>query len=208
MTKLTDTQARVLLDFALAQVQHLLPDPLPPKPAPGQPGFRGATYNALSVLEAQQGQATNLTAREAARLARLALAHEACDNFPPPETCQKLARRDTGQSRSMRRLACELEILRGRGRCSPRGTTWPLSERACDPHTRKPCSNCLCLRSCNRPYRLAEPGPPIRQLGTGYAGSLPWELGSLCLIQNPEARRRSPEHDISDNEAARSGDYF
>ena len=91
MTKLTDQQARALLDFALTQVQHLLPDPLPPnlehalqELAPGQPGFRGATYNALSVLEAQRGQATNLTAREAARLARLALAHEACDTFPPP----------------------------------------------------------------------------------------------------------------------------
>ena len=89
---MTDPQARALLDFALAQVRHLLPDPLPlnlehalQELAPGQPGFRGATYNALSVLEAQRGQATNLTAREAARLARLALAHEACDNFPPPE---------------------------------------------------------------------------------------------------------------------------
>ena len=89
---LTDQQARVLLDFTLAQVRHLLPDPLPPnlehalqELAPGQPGFRGATYNALSVLEAQRGQATNLTAREAARLARLALAHEACETFPPPE---------------------------------------------------------------------------------------------------------------------------
>ncbi len=92
MTTLTDTQSRALLDFALTQVQHLLPDPLPPslehalqELAPCQPGFRGATYNALSVLEAQRGQATNLAAREAARLARLALAHEACDNFPPPE---------------------------------------------------------------------------------------------------------------------------
>ena len=92
MTTLTDTQSKALLDFALAQVQRLLPDPLPQNLehalqdlAPGQPGFRGATYNALSVLEAQRGQATNLTAREAARLARLALAHEACDNFPPPE---------------------------------------------------------------------------------------------------------------------------
>ena len=85
MTTLTNTQARALLDFALTQVQRLLPDPLPPKLAPGQPGFRGATYNALSVLEAQRGQATNLTAREAARLARLALAHEACETFPPPE---------------------------------------------------------------------------------------------------------------------------
>ena len=88
MTTLTDTQARALLDFALAQVRHLLPDPLPPslqELAPGQPGFRGATYHALSVLEAQRGQATKLAAREAARLARLALAHEACDNFPPPE---------------------------------------------------------------------------------------------------------------------------
>ena len=83
MTKLTDTQSRALLDFALAQVRHLLPDPLPPKLAPGQPGFRGATYNALNVLEAHRGQATNLAARDAARLARLALAHEACDNFPP-----------------------------------------------------------------------------------------------------------------------------
>ena len=89
---LTETQSRALLDFALTQVQHLLPDPLPPnlehalqELAPGQPGFRGAIYNALSVLEAQRGQATNLTAREAARLARLALAHEACDTFPPPE---------------------------------------------------------------------------------------------------------------------------
>ena len=92
MTTLTDSQARALLDFALAQVQHLLPDPLPTtlehalqELAPGQPGFRGATYNALSVLEAQRGQATNLTARDAARLARLALAHASCDNFPPPE---------------------------------------------------------------------------------------------------------------------------
>ncbi len=92
MTTLTDTQSRALLDFALTQVQHLLPDPLPPslehalqELAPGQPGFRGATYNALSVLEAQRGQATNLTAREAASLARLALAHEACDKFPPLE---------------------------------------------------------------------------------------------------------------------------
>ena len=92
MTTLTDTQSRALLDFALAQVRHLLPNPLPPslehalqELAPGQPGFRGATYNALAVLEAQRGQATNLTAREAARLARLALAHEACDKFPPPE---------------------------------------------------------------------------------------------------------------------------
>lgn len=92
MTTLTDQQSRALLDFALTQVQHLLPDPLPPNLehalqdlAPGQPGFRGATYNALSVLEAHRGQATNLTAREAARLARLALAHEACDKFPPPE---------------------------------------------------------------------------------------------------------------------------
>ena len=86
---LTDQQSRYLLDFALTQVRHLLPDPLPPNLeqdlAPGQPGFRGATYNALSVLEAHRGQATNLAAREAARLARLALAHEACDNFPPPE---------------------------------------------------------------------------------------------------------------------------
>ena len=88
---LTDQQSRALLDFALTQVQHLLPDPLPQnlehalqELAPGQPGFRGATYNALCVLEAQRGQATNLTAREAARLARLALAHEACDTFPPP----------------------------------------------------------------------------------------------------------------------------
>ena len=93
MTTLTDPQARALLDFALAQVQHLLPDPLPKslehtlqELAPGQPGFRGATYNALSVLEAQRGQATNLTARDAARLARLALAHASCDNFPPPES--------------------------------------------------------------------------------------------------------------------------
>ena len=92
MTTLTDQQARHLLDFALTQVRHLLPDPLPQSLehalqdlAPGQPGFRGATYNALSVLEAQRGQATNLAAREAARLARLALAHEACDAFPPPE---------------------------------------------------------------------------------------------------------------------------
>lgn len=85
MTTLTDTQSKALLDFALAQVRHLLPDPPPPNLAPGQPSFRGATYNALSVLEAHRGQATNLTAREAARLARLALAHEACDNFPPPE---------------------------------------------------------------------------------------------------------------------------
>ena len=92
MTTLTDPQARALLDFALAQVQHLLPDPLPQnlehtlqELAPGQPGFRGATYNALSVLDAHRGQATNLTAREAARLARLALAHDACDKFPPPE---------------------------------------------------------------------------------------------------------------------------
>ena len=84
MTTLTNQQSRALLDFALTQVRHLLPDPLPPKLAPGQPGFRGATYNALSVLEAQRGQATNLTAREAARLARLALAHEACETFPPP----------------------------------------------------------------------------------------------------------------------------
>ena len=91
MTTLTDTQARALLDFSLTQVQHLLPVPLPKnlehalqELAPGQPGFRGATYNALSVLEAQRGQATNLAAREAARLARLALAHEACDTFPPP----------------------------------------------------------------------------------------------------------------------------
>jgi len=92
MTTLTDPQARALLDFALTQVRHLLPDPLPPNLehtlqdlAPGQPGFRGATYHAMSVLEAQRGQATNLAAREAARLARLALAHEACDKFPPPE---------------------------------------------------------------------------------------------------------------------------
>ena len=92
MTTLTDQQSRALLDFALAQVRHLLPDPLPPnlehalqELAPGQPGFRGATYNALSVLEAHGGQTTNLAAREAARLARLALAHEACDKFPPPE---------------------------------------------------------------------------------------------------------------------------
>ena len=86
---LTDTQARALLDFALTQVQHLLPpnleQDLEQDLAPGQPGFRGATYNALSVLEAQRGQATNLAAREAARLARLALAHEACETFPPPE---------------------------------------------------------------------------------------------------------------------------
>ena len=99
---LTDTQARALLDFALAQVRHLLPVPLPQNLehtlqdlAPGQPGFRGATYNALSVLEAQRGQATNLAARDAARLARLALAHEACDNFPPPENLPEgLAARD------------------------------------------------------------------------------------------------------------------
>lgn len=89
---MTDQQSQALLDFALTQVLHLLPDPMPQnlehalqELAPGQPGFRGATYNALSVLEAQRGQATNLTARDAARLARLALAHEACDNFPPPE---------------------------------------------------------------------------------------------------------------------------
>ena len=92
MTTLTDPQARALLDFTLAQVRHLLPQNLPPnlehalqELAPGQPGFRGATYNALSVLEAQRGQATNLAARDAARLARLALAHDACDKFPPPE---------------------------------------------------------------------------------------------------------------------------
>ncbi len=87
MTTLTSTQARALLDFSLAQVLHLLPDPLPnlQELAPGQPGFRGATYHALSVLEAQRGQATNLAAREAALHARLALAHEACNNFPPPE---------------------------------------------------------------------------------------------------------------------------
>ena len=88
MTTLTDPQARALLDFALAQVQHLLPPNLEQflqELAPGQPGFRGTTYNALSVLEAHRGQATNLTARDAARLARLALAHEACDKFPPPE---------------------------------------------------------------------------------------------------------------------------
>ena len=88
MTTLTDQQSRALLDFALTQVQHLLPQNLLPNLqdlAPGQPGFRGATYTALSVLEAQRGQATNLTAREAARLARLALAHDACDKFPPPE---------------------------------------------------------------------------------------------------------------------------
>lgn len=92
MSPLTDTQSRALLDFALAQVQHLLPDPLPQSLehalqdlAPGQPGFRGAAYNALSVLEAHRGQASNLTAREAARLARLALAHAACDTSPPPE---------------------------------------------------------------------------------------------------------------------------
>ena len=92
MTILTDQQSRALLDFALIQVRHLLPDPPPQnleqalqELAPGQPGFRGATYHALSVLEAQRGRATNLTAREAARLARLALAHEACANFPPPE---------------------------------------------------------------------------------------------------------------------------
>lgn len=87
MNTLTDQQARALLDFALAQVQHLLPDPPPPnlqELAPGQPGFRGATYNALSVLEAHRGQASNLAARDAARLARLALAHAASDNFPPP----------------------------------------------------------------------------------------------------------------------------
>ena len=84
MTTLTDPQAQALLDFALTQVQHLLPDPLPQNLEPGQPGFRGATYYALSILEAHRGQATNLTAREAARLARLALAHSACDTFPPP----------------------------------------------------------------------------------------------------------------------------
>ena len=85
---LTDPQARALLDFALTQVQHLLPPNLEhalQDLAPGQPGFRGATYNALSVLEAHRSQAKNLTAREAARLARLALAHASCDNFPPPE---------------------------------------------------------------------------------------------------------------------------
>ena len=72
-------------------MQHLLPDPLPQNLehalqdlAPGQPGFRGATYHALCVLEAHRGQVKNLAAREAARLARLALAHEACDTFPPP----------------------------------------------------------------------------------------------------------------------------
>ena len=98
---MTDTQARALLDFALAQVRHLLPNPLPPnlehalqELAPGQPGFRGATYNALSVLEAHRGQATNLTAREAARLARLALAHEACDNFPPENLPEARQARD------------------------------------------------------------------------------------------------------------------
>lgn len=92
MTTLTDPQARALFDFALAQVQHLLPDPLPlnlehalQDLAPGQPGFRGATYHALAVLEGQRGQATNLAAREAALHARIALAHEACDNFPPLE---------------------------------------------------------------------------------------------------------------------------
>ena len=89
MTTLTDTQSRALLDFALTQVRHLLPDPLPPNLeqdlAPGQPGFRGATYHALSVLNAHRGQATNLAARDAALHARLALAHEACDKFPPPE---------------------------------------------------------------------------------------------------------------------------
>ena len=82
-------------------MRHLLPDPMPQNLehalqdlAPGQPGFRGATYNALSVLEAQRGQATNLTAREAARLARLALAHEACDTFPPPENLPEGQARD------------------------------------------------------------------------------------------------------------------
>ncbi len=82
---MTDTQSRALLDFALAQVRHLLPDPLPPNLQELAPGFRGATYHALSVLEAHRGQATNLAARDAALHARLALAHEACDNFPPPE---------------------------------------------------------------------------------------------------------------------------
>ena len=92
MSTLTDQQSRALLDFALTQVQHLLPDPLPlnlehtlQELAPGQPGFRGATYHALAVLEGQRGQATNLAAREAALHARIALAHEACDNFPPLE---------------------------------------------------------------------------------------------------------------------------
>ena len=114
MTTLTDPQAQALLDFALTQVQHLLPDLLPQNLehtlqdlAPGQPGFRGATYHALCVLEAQRGQATNLAAREAARLARLALAHEACDNFPPPENLP--------EGRAARDLAIqqhEIEVLR------------------------------------------------------------------------------------------------
>ncbi len=82
---MTNTQSRALLDFALAQVQHLLPPNLEQELAPGQPGFREATYHALRVLEARRGQATNLAAREAALHARLALAREACDTFPPPE---------------------------------------------------------------------------------------------------------------------------
>ena len=111
MTTLTETQSRDLLDFALAQVQHLLPDPLPPNLeqdlAPGQPGFRGATYHALCVLEAQRGQATNLTAREAARLARLALAHEACDKFPPPGALP-----EARQARDRAIQQHEIEVLR------------------------------------------------------------------------------------------------
>lgn len=112
MTTLTDQQARALLDFALTQVRHLLPDPVPPnlehalqELAPGQPGFRGATYHALSVLEAHRGQATNLTARDAALHARLALAHEACDKFPPPV--------DLPEARQARDLAIQLHETEG-----------------------------------------------------------------------------------------------
>ena len=96
--QLSDEQAAKLANFALTQVHHLLPSPLPAGPSQleialqealaGLPasGARGAhskraAYNALKVLELHKDGSLSAVAREAALLARLALASKAsCGN--------------------------------------------------------------------------------------------------------------------------------
>ncbi len=96
--RLSDEQAAKLANFALTQVHHLLPSPLPAGPSQleialqealaGLPtsGARGAhskraAYNALKVLELHKDGSLSAVAREAALLARLALASNAsCGN--------------------------------------------------------------------------------------------------------------------------------
>lgn len=91
---LTDPQAKELAAFALSQVTHLLPNPLPAGhrslEIALQDAFKalcddeegsGARYRALTTL-ALSRLPTNATAREAALQARLALAHEAANAAP------------------------------------------------------------------------------------------------------------------------------